>query len=224
MTHDQQRQRSLAKILTTATVAAALVAGGGGEDSEALASDAVDESAVADETAVLDETAYGYDDLDMDGDSERDADEFHEWSEGPVFAFYMQRELIEDPTAPDQTDPLDTVVLVDALYNVWDVDDDGALDEAEWDAATDVVRGLSDTEAAWVEFDVDGNDIIDVDEVKAQLESDVVLAAIDADESGTIEDQELNEWFFALFDVDENGMVSRDEWRLAEHYFDVPVL
>ena len=210
------------RALAVGAASLALVACGGEDTPDAEAADVVEAAA---ETPV-DETAYGFDDIDMDGDSELDANEFHEWTETPVFAFYMQTEteLVEDPTAPDQTGALDAVVLIDALYSAWDVNDDGALQRAEWDAATDVLNGLNDTEATWIEFDVDGNDLVDVDEVKAQLEDDDILAGIDADQSGTIEEQELNSWFFALFDTDENGRISRDEWRMAEMYFDVPVL
>lgn len=39
-----------------------------------------------------------------------------------------------------------------------------------------------------------------------------------------VDDEEMNRWFFALFDADGNGMISREEWRSAEIYFDVPAL
>ena len=209
-------------VTTLAALALALtVAGcGGAEDSEAFASDAVEEAL----DDAPDQTAYGFDDIDMDGDSELDADEFHEWTETPVFAFYMQTELVEDPDEPRQTGALDAVVLIDALFGAWDVNDDGALDPAEWEAATRVISGLNDTEATWIEFDVDGNEIIDVDEIHAQLEDDRILAGIDADQDGIVEEQEMNEWFFAIFDNNEDGVISRDEWRLAEIYLDIPVL
>lgn len=208
-----------ARALGAAALATAVVACGGSEQPEAMASDAVDVP-----TATTDETAYGFDDIDMDGDSELDADEFHEWSETPVFAFYMQTELVEDPTEPEQTGALDAAVLIDALYGAWDVNDDDALDRGEWAAATDVLTGLNDTEATWIEFDVDENGIIDVDEIHAQIEDDEVLAGIDADEDGVVEELELNQWFFALFDTNEDGRVSTDEWRMAEIYLDVPIL
>lgn len=207
------------RALGAAALATALVACGGSEQPEAMASDEVDAPAT-----VADETAYGFDDIDLDSDSELDADEFREWSETPVFAFYMQTDLVEDPTQPEQTGALDAVVLIDALYDAWDVNDDGALDRGEWAAATDVLTGFNDTEATWIEFDVDGNDIIDVDEVHAQIDDDQVLAGIDADEDGVVEEQELNQWFFALFDADDDGRVSVDEWRMAEIYLDVPIL
>lgn len=207
------------RALGAAALATALVACGGSERPEAMASDEVDAPA-----PVADETAYGFDDIDLDSDSELDADEFREWSETPVFAFYMQTDLVEDPTQPEQTGALDAVVLIDALYDAWDVNDDGALNRGEWAAATDVLTGFNDTEATWIEFDVDGNDIIDVDEVHAQIDDDQVLAGIDADEDGVVEEQELNQWFFALFDADDDGRVSVDEWRMAEIYLDVPIL
>lgn len=226
MRHDESNTfEATGKRAATAAMAgllAILAACGGTEDTEAFASDAPEDAGVA--APMADETAYGFDDIDMDGDSELDADEFHEWSEGPIFAFWSPTELIEDPDAVDQIGALDAVVFVDALYSAWDVNEDGALDEAEWDVATRVIESISDTEAAWIEFDVDDNRLIDVDEVHAQVESDAVLAAIDSNENGTVEDDEMNEWFFALFDVDESGAVSREEWRMAELYFDVPIL
>lgn len=207
------------RALGAAALATALVACGGSEQPEAMASDAVDAP-----EAMTAETALRFDDIDLDGDSELDADEFREWSETPVFAFYMQTNLVEDPTQPEQTGALDAVVFIDALYDAWDVNNDGALNRGEWAAATDVLTGLNDTEATWIEFNVDGNDIIDVDEVHARMDDDEVLAGIDADEDGVVEEQELNQWFFALFDTDDDGRVSMDEWRMAEIYLDVPFL
>ncbi|MDX1647852.1 MAG: hypothetical protein R3304_11965 [Longimicrobiales bacterium] len=207
-------RRAAAAILVLATAAC-----GGGEEQDALAGE-MDEAVVVD----TDQTAYGFDDFDMDGDSELDADEFHEWSETPVFAYYMQTELVEDPSEPAQTGALDAVVLIDALFSAWDVNDDDALDETEFDLASRVLGGFADTEDVWVEFDVDGNQVLAVDEILAQLEDDDVLASIDADEDGVIEEAEMNDWFFAVFDIDQNGAISRDEWRMAEIYLDVPVL
>lgn len=72
-----------------------------------------------------------------------------------------------------------------------------------------------------IEFDADGSEAIEVAEVRMRLEDDI-LAGIDADQDGRIDDGEMNRWFFALFDVDDDGTISKEEWRLA--YFDVPVL
>ena len=192
----------------------------GPEDDDAAFADEVD---VPDD-AYVDETAYGFDDFDLDGDSELDANEFHEWSESPTFAFYVQRDIAATEVEPDQIGALDREVLVDALYAAWDTNDDNALDSTEWDPATRVMEAFSDTASAWIEFDVDGSRTIELVEVQTRLEDDVVLTGIDADANGQIEDEELNQWFFALFDVDESGAVDRDEWRLAELYFDVPML
>lgn len=222
---DRHETRSAFRIALASMLVASVAACGGEESSEAMASDAPEDTEdAAEEVATPDAVALRFDDIDMDGDAELDAVEFHGWSEGPVFAYYMQTELVEDPDAVDQTGPLDDVVFIDALYNAWDVNADGTLDEAEWDAATRVVESLSGTDAAWVEFDIDENGVIDVDEVHTRLEDDDVLAGIDADEDGIVEDDELNAWFFGVFDVDENDAISRDEWRLAEQYFDVPIL
>lgn len=221
----QSKKTSAINILLTSVLAAGVAACGGEDRSDAMASDAPEDAEVAPEAvATVDEIALRFEDIDMDDDAELDAVEFREWSEGPVFAYYMQREVVEDPTDVDQTGPLDMVVFIDALYGAWDLNADGTLDRTEWDAATRVIESLSDTEAAWVEFDVDENDVIDVEEVHTRLEDDDLLAGIDADEDGVVEDEELNAWFFAAFDIDDSGAVSRDEWRLAEQYFDVPIL
>lgn len=171
----------------------------------------------------LDETAYGFDDFDMDGDSELDANEFHEWAEGPLLTPYMVAET-EAAEAIDKPDALSATVLIDGLFQAWDDNVDGALDRGEWARATTVLESFSMSPDAWLEFDIDGNDVIDLAEVYVPLDEEVVVAAIDADEDGAISDVEMNEWFFDLFDVDESGAIDRDEWRLAELYFDVPTL
>lgn len=215
------RALSVFGIFLASGLAATAAACGGENGPQAEASNAPDD---AEAVAAVDEIALEFEDIDMDDDAELSAIEFRGWSAGPVFSYYMQREVVEDPTDVDQTGPLDPVVFIDALYDAWDINADGALDETEWDAATRVIESLSDTDAAWVEFDIDENGVIDVEEVHTRLEDDDVLAAIDSDEDGNIEEEELNAWFFAAFDLDDDGTVSRDEWRLAEQYFDVPIL
>lgn len=209
------------KVTTTLAVAAAAlapVACGEPEDARAGAPDAP-----ATPDAPVDVPPYRFEDIDMNTDSALDASEFRQWSESPASAFYMQRERTVDPYAPVQTGALDNEVLIDALYAAWDIDDDQALDRSEWDAATRVIETVPDAEAVWLEFDADGSQTIEIAEVRARLEDDI-LAGIDADEDGLIDDGEMNRWFFALFDLDDDSRISKEEWRLAEIYFDVPVL
>ena len=116
--------RTVSRAVGLTAVSLALVACGSGEPPEAEAADVVEAAA---ETSV-DETAYGFDDIDMDGDSELDADEFHEWYESPASASEVEPGLAEDPATDDQTGSLDAVVLVDALYEARDVD----VGEPDW--------------------------------------------------------------------------------------------
>lgn len=209
------------KVTTTLVLAAtalAPVACGEPEDARAGAPDAPPAP-----DAPVDVPAYRFEDIDTNTDSALDANEFRRWSESPAFAFYMQRERTVDPSAPTRTGALDEEVLIDALYAAWDIDDDQALDRTEWDAATRVIETVPDSEAVWIEFDTDGSEAVEVAEVRTQLEDDI-LPGIDADDDGRIDDGEMNRWFFALFDVDDDGTISKEEWRLAEIYFDVPTL
>ncbi len=89
---------------------------------------------------------YSFEGIDVHTDSALDASEFRRWSESPAFAFYMQREVTVDPSAPAQTGALDREVLIDALYAAWDIDDDQALDRTEWDAATRVIESVRDSD------------------------------------------------------------------------------
>lgn len=105
------------ETLTAAAMAATLTACGGPSDAQANAPDDMETPA----DAAVDETANVFDDIDLNGDSELDADEFLDGSEGPVFAFYMQREVVQDADTPEQIGSLDDVVLIDALYDAWDI-------------------------------------------------------------------------------------------------------
>lgn len=172
----------------------------------------------------MDQPVYGFDAMDVDRDLMLTPDEFSAWSEGPEFGFYYERVVPDRGEVTENIGPLDDQTLIDLLFAAWDVDDDGSLDEVEWEAAARVLEPISDTTATWLGFDVDPVPGVQPEEVLTRIERDAALQAIDADEDGQITEGELNRWFFALFDLDDNGAIDRDEWRLAEQYFDVPLL
>lgn len=169
----------------------------------------------------VEQPGYGFDAMDVDRDRMLTPDEFLVWSEGPEFGFYYERVV---PGDTENVGPLDEETLIDLLFAAWDVDDDGSLDEMEWAAAARVLESISDTTATWLAFDVDPVPGVQPEEVLTRMERDAALQAIDAGQDGEVTEGELNRWFFALFDVDDNGAIDRDEWRLAEQYLDVPLL
>ncbi len=204
----------IALVVTALTAAAC-----GGDDVD---SELTEELQTPDDPYV-DQTAFGFDAMDVDRDRMLTPDEFLVWSEGPEFGFYYER-VVPGDMDTENVGPLDEETLIDLLFAAWDVDDDGSLDEMEWGAAARVLEPISDTTATWLAFNVDPVPGVQPEEVLTRIEGDAALRAIDADQDGEVTEGELNRWFFALFDVDDNGAIDRDEWRLAEHYLDVPLL
>lgn len=192
---------SFRRIPALTLVGAVLMAGCG--DAEARDPAPLDEPL----DPVVTETAYGFDDIDMDGDSELDADEIHEWAEGVPFTYSGW--VVSDTTAQG---------FYASIHNRWDTDNDGTVSEAEWDVQHEMYPGL--TEVDFVDWDMDGNSEIVSTEFVSGFEATGLYARVDGNSDGVISDMELRDWFFDLVDVNDDQVVDDAEWEMAEPYYD----
>lgn len=119
-------------------------------------------------------------------------------------------------------------------YERWDADEDGRLTRAEldvgtfesWDRDDDQYLGRTEFEAGarewlsreartWSRWDVDGNELLDRDEVREGLAGSGLFDTFDADRDGTVTDAEVNGAWLAHWDRDRDRTIDEREWRAA---------
>lgn len=145
---------------------------------------------------------------DADGDERLSADEFRTWwnEEGPV----------QDWDLEDEQGEITREEFSEHLFEMWDQDDSGSLTETEFADAAD--RWFEDQidQESFSEWDADGNGEIDEDEFMQGLQGGQAIDRIDADAGGTIQSQELADWYFEALDLDGDGYLDNSEWQAAE--------
>lgn len=145
---------------------------------------------------------------DADGDERLSADEFRTWwnEEGPVQDWDLQ----------DEQDEITREEFSEHLFEMWDQDDSGSLTETEFADAAD--RWFEDQidQESFSDWDADGNGEIDQDEFMQGLQDAQAVDRIDADAGGSIQSQELADWYFEALDVDGDGYLDNSEWQAAE--------
>lgn len=98
------------------------------------------------------------------------------------------------------------------IYTAWDENRDGRIDETEWRRGSGGVWG-PDYAVTWTDWDGDGDSELDLNEVSEGLERDGLYDTVDGDRDGLIDDEELADWFFDVFDADDNDRIDTTEWE-----------
>jgi hypothetical protein len=113
----------------------------------------------------------------------------------------------------DGEDGLTRDEYVQGVYAAWDANRDGRIDESEWRQGSDRVWGEGRYEAGWTDWDKDGDSELDLNEVREGFETDGIYDRVDGDRDGLIDDEELADWFFDIFDADDNSRIDATEWE-----------
>lgn len=139
---------------------------------------------------------------DEDGDGTLDPDEFGSWfNEQNFFAEW-------DEDADDElTNREFSVVLMDR----WDTNDDDVLSESEWNTGMEWFGEDADP-GAWRDWDSDGDSELDANELHESLETNGLYDAVDGDQDAVFDDEEMADFFFDAFDMDDNDEVDTTEW------------
>jgi hypothetical protein len=180
------------------TGAGLLLAGCGGSDRNAYAENP-EEREMAARTDTTPGTAWS--ELDADGSDFLDRGEVTAWWND------VKADLGWDA---DTEEGLSREELVEGVRDVWDLDDDGRVTEEEWrDAAEDVW----DDTGAFTDWDGDGDSELDANELKEGLETRGLYDVVDMDRDALVDDEELADWFFDVFDADDDTEIDRTEWE-----------
>jgi hypothetical protein len=190
-------------------VALALVAGlamfgcADGYDDEAEIDEA--EAEVGPE-AEMAEAEYGF--VEWDADQNRYLDE-NEWT-----TWDADRDRSAWNT--DGEDGLSAEEFGATTVTLWDRDDDGLVSEDEWTEGTDRWFGDDVDYGVWADWDMDGDSELDANEVREGFETNNLYDRVDGDADAIIDDEELADWFFDVFDLNDDAQIDTTEWDWGE--------
>lgn len=177
-----------------------LFLGGCAPDAGQQTDDVEAEAAEAPPTERPTTTAFGEWDINQDQALQRD--EFISWSGD---------EGVFDDWIGDQGFDLET--FRGDLREAWDMDGDGNIIESEWQAGTQSLFGENPQIGNFSDWDVDGDGQISEEEMAAADERINIREQLDQNGDGTIDRQEVGDFFFEAFDQNDDGQLDTTEWE-----------
>lgn len=152
------------------------------------------------EAAATGEMEADFSEWDVDTDASLNSDEFEAWwnENAPDFGEEEAEARMEG--------------VSQRVYRSWDTDRDDRVSEQEWREGTE---DWGDDEIDWGDFtdwDGDGDSELDANEVREGLEGSNVYERIDKDDDEILDDEELADWFFDLFDANDDESIDQTEW------------
>ena len=96
-------------------------------------------------------------------------------------------------------------------YGLWDADGDDSLTESEWNEGMGTWFGDQDY-GAWSEWDANGDSALDANEVTEGLEREGLYDTVDRDSDALVDDEELADWWFDIWDGNDDQIIDTTEW------------
>ncbi len=166
----------------------------------ALASLAVAGCGDDDTAASVDATTDEFSTLDASGDSYLDTDEVAEWVDDTgVFRSWDE----------DADSELDRDEIAGNAFSLWDSDNNGTVSQQEWETATDLWYPGGANFRVFRDWDGDGDSELDADEFREEFDASTLGESwrVDAFDAET-----FKKAYFELYDLDDDGRVTRSEW------------
>lgn len=158
------------------------------------------EAAEAPETQRPATTPYGEWDVNQDQALQRD--EFLAWSGD---------EGVFDNWIGDQG--FDVEAFREDMQGAWDVDGDGSIIETEWQTGTEALYGMDAQVGTFADWDANGDGQLSTEEVAAGSERVSIQEQIDQNADGSVDRQEVGDFFFGVFDENDDGQLDTTEWE-----------
>lgn len=165
---------------------------------------------VIDPTA-SDTAAVGdFDTLDVNGDSYLDNDEIAERADATgVFEAWDA----------DADSELDRDEIAGNAFGLWDRDGNRKISEEEWETATDLWYPEDPDLVVFDDADGDGDSEVDADEFAERFDFSALGERWD---SPTLDKTTFKAAYFSLYDTNEDGRVSAEEWAYGAAAFGTP--
>jgi hypothetical protein len=192
--------KRLIGLLVAAALPLTACDGGGTEDLGAGAEEEAFETAPTSEITSTQDVGLSTWDADADQQLSRD-----EWS-----GWYDEQGAY-DGWNTDAEEGLTTDELGEGIFTAWDADADSELTETEWNEGVGTWYGDADY-GTWGEWDADGDSILDANEVAEGLERENLYDTVDRDSDALIDDEELADWWFDIWDGNDDALIDTTEW------------
>ena len=171
---------------------------------------AVDASSIVDPSAPPAVASVPFDTVDANGDSWLDHDEIRESADASgVFDIWNA----------DADSELDPDQIAGNAFKLWDRDGDKKLSREEWETGAELWYPDDAAVAVFDDVDGDGDSELDVDEFAERFD---VSALGEAWQPGNLSKSQFRSAYFSLYDTDDDGRVSRDEWAAGPPAFGLP--
>jgi hypothetical protein len=171
---------------------------------------AIDVSRIVDPTAPAPATAAGFGTLDANGDSYLDDDEIRESADA---------DSVFDSWNADADSELDRDQIPGNAFRLWDRDGNKKISEEEWRSGTELWYPEDVDVVVFDDADGDGDSELDADEFDERFD---VSALGEAWTPPAFDRARFKRAYFSLYDTNDDGRVSKDEWEYGATAFGTP--
>ncbi len=171
---------------------------------------AIEASEITDPSVPAAASVSDFDTLDANGDSYLDADEIAESADAASFF---------DAADADADSELDRDEIAGNAFRLWDRDGSEAVTEEEWKTGTDLWYPTKSKVTVFADIDNDGDSELDADEFAERFD----LSALgESWQEQTYTRDTFRSAYFELYDRDDDGKVTEDEWTYGASAFGTP--
>lgn len=144
-------------------------------------------------------TAWNINQYDTDADQQLARNEWDTW--------YSENNLYDQWNTGGEG--LEQNEFSQGVFETWDANDDAGLDETEWNDGTGWFDGQYGTFGEW---DANGDSVLDANEVAEGFETNNLYDTVDRDSDALIDDEEIADWWFDIWDADDSEYLDTTEW------------
>ena len=118
---------------------------------------------------------------------------------------------VYDTWNTDAQEGLTTDEFGGGIFGEWDADQNQQLTESEWNEGTGTWFGDQDA-GSWGEWDANGDSFLDANEFAEGLERENLYDTVDRDSDALIDDEEIADWWFDIWDGNDDSAIDTTEW------------
>lgn len=139
---------------------------------------------------------------------EEDAGVMDNWDNARFNTTFASNDYYEEWDENDD-ELLDENEFYGSYFDTWDINDDEALDEDEWTSAS---RDFGLEGQNWADWDANTDNALDENEFRTGITNNNYYGDWDADGDKMLNEREYTDGIFDLWDDDDDGAITNDEY------------